>query len=75
MAASCWAAVGAVGFPVGCDAFGDDADLKLTGELDGEELALVQLVEKFEFEFTRSEAPELLFRLWADDELELLLAD
>ena len=44
-------------------AFGE-ADLKLTGELDGEELALVQLVEKFEFEFTtRSEAAELLFRL------------
>ena len=44
-------------------AFGE-ADLKLTGELDGEELALVQLVEKFEFEFTtRSEAAELLFKL------------
>lgn len=75
LAASCWAAVGAGGFAaVGCGAFGDGADLKLTGELDGEELALVQFVEKFEFEFTRSEAPELLFKLW-DDEFELLFAD
>lgn len=80
LVASCWAAVGAGGWLAVCccccgGAFGE-ADLKLTGELDGEELALVQLVEKFEFEFTtRSEAAELLFKLWADDEFELLFAD
>lgn len=75
LVASAWIALDAGGLAAGCVAFGDGADLKLTGELDGDELALVQLVEKFEFEFTRSEAAELLFRLWADDEFELLLAD